>query len=127
MDLIGPLISTVNCMVCMNVTATNSFHVQVMNCLWLHVEVQHGSPSFWDALGAAVRGRLRLGAVAPMRRFTVLSMRPLGAAVVRLGTGMRWRRAHLAWPAPWVPEMCMLVPCRCHRAPPLVRFGFGET
>ncbi len=53
--------------------------------------------------GAAARGPLARTPRAPPCRCTSLSMRPLGAAVVGLGTGGWWRRALLDGPAPRVP------------------------
>ncbi len=109
---------------------TASFHVGCMDLVPMRVVgygVQHGSPSLWDALGAAACGLPSSGAVAPMRRCTVHSMRPFGAAVVWLGTGMRWHRGQLGRPAPRAPETWILVPCRCHRVGAMARCGIGVT
>ncbi len=63
-----------------------------------------GSRSLWDVDGAAACGPPRSGVVAPMRRCTTHSMRPLRAAVAWSGIGMRWRRGRLGGPAPRVPD-----------------------
>ncbi len=79
----------------------------------------HGSRSQRDMDGAAACGPPRSGVVAPMRRCTTHSMRPLRAAVAWSGVGMRWRRGRLGRPtprAPFCPSMdipCVLIMIYC--------------
>ncbi len=64
--------------------------------------VQVGSPPCWVVESAAVCGLSRSDAAAPLRSYTIPSMRPSRAAVVWIGNGRRWHRGRLARPAPRV-------------------------